>query len=77
VLDNNGYYTLFGANNGMRCEISNASGNAKGEFNGFALNFIGKEELAGIYVSSFGTFFYTDTPDGSVFNYDLNFDIIG
>jgi hypothetical protein len=76
ALDNNGFYTLFGANNGMVCNLTNASGNEKGEFNGFTLTFEGKEEIAGALVPDFDEFFFLDVP-GSVFNYDLNFDIIG
>jgi hypothetical protein len=76
TLDNNGNLVLFGTNNGMTCNLTNASGNEKGEFNGFTLNFEGKEELTGLFVDDFDDFFFIDTP-GDVFNYDLNFDIIG
>lgn len=76
VEDNNDNLIMFGTNNGLRCSISNASGNEKGEFNGFRLNFEGLEELTGLYVDEFDDFFYVEEPDGNVFNYDLNFDII-
>ncbi len=77
VEDNNGNLIFFGTNNGLVCSVSNASGNEKGEFNGFRLTFEGLEELTGLDVGTFGDFFYLGEDPGDVFNYDLNFDIIG
>lgn len=53
VLDRNGIYWLLGENNGMDLITRNgASGTAMGDFNGYTLNFEGKEEAPAKQVSA-------------------------
>lgn len=53
ILDRNGKYWLYGKNNGLEMQTSeNAFGTAMGDFNGYKLKFMGKEESAAIEVSS-------------------------
>ena len=70
----NGYFLIFGLRNGMSVSLSNSSGSSKSEFNGFTLNFTGKEENFASKIDSlddFDLFIY----DGNSFNYNFNFDI--
>jgi len=76
ILDNNDNHILLGTMNGLEASIRNLSGDSKSGFNGFSVDLNGREELAGLYVPDFDSFFYTELAAGNVFNYDLNFDII-
>lgn len=52
---NNGDLIMFGVYNGLECKVSNNSGSSKTEFNGFALDFTGKEEKTGLLIDDLGT----------------------
>jgi len=76
VETNNGDLIMFGTNNGLVCTLSNASGNSKGEFNGFNCTFDGIEEKTGLLINDLDDFFEVNPDDeGIYFNYTLNFDI--
>lgn len=71
---NNGYYLLFGLRNGLSVSASNNSGTSKSEFNGFKLEFNGKEENVAPYFDSLenlGVYIH----NGLTFNYSFNFTI--
>lgn len=73
-LTNNNDLIIFGVNNGMVCTSNNNSGSSKQEFNGFGLTFTGTEEKTALLVDELSDFFLIFN-SGSVFDYDLNFDI--
>lgn len=72
---NNNDLIMFGIYNGMECKLSNNSGSSKSEFNGFNLDFTGKEEKTGLLIDSLESLnLYIFNPS-EVFNYDFNFNI--
>jgi len=71
---NNDQLLMFGVYNGMECKASNASGGSKAEFNGFSLDFTGKELKTALTISSLDDFnFIIKTQN--ILNAFLNFKI--
>ena len=70
----NNQLLIFGVRNGLTAKVTNQSGSGKGEFNGFELNFTGKEEKSALLVSSLEDFFFIVFDNDGYFNYDLNID---
>ena len=64
---------MLGTYNGLVCKLSNNSGTSKSEFNGFALDFSGKEEKTALLVNDIYSNFTVF--DGTMLNNDLNFNI--
>lgn len=57
IETNNGDLLLFGAENGLKCSLSNATGTTKSEFNGFTLTFEGLENKTALLIEDFDAFF--------------------
>lgn len=73
----NNQLIMFGARNGMNARATNQTGTSKSEFNGFTLNFTGKEEKSGLLISSledFGFRIFGPTNNG-FFEYTFNFNL--
>ena len=70
---NNGDLIMFGVRNGMECKISNSSGAAKADFNGFNLEFTGMEEKAGLLVLDLSILGSGNISVDYGFNYNMNF----
>jgi len=72
IETNNGIILMLGVRNGLVCSLNNSSGTGKNEFNGFSLDFTGKEEKQALQIAdlnALGIFIYSL----NAFNYDLNF----
>lgn len=74
VETNNNQLIIFGVDNGMVCNSSNATGTNKNEFNGFEITFTGKEDKAGLLIDELGDFFtvyspYVTPKFGLLYNY--------
>ena len=71
---NNGDLIMFGVRNGLECTTTNASGSSRAEFNGFNLEFKGKEQSTGLRINSFEDIglYILPTEENTLFNYDLN-----
>lgn len=74
IETNNNQLIMFGVRNGLTAKTTNKTGNTKKEFNGFALNFTGKEEKSGLLISSLDDFGFIVYDPDAFFNYDLNID---
>lgn len=70
---NNGDNIIFGVRNGMEGTTNNSSGSDKSEFNGFNLDFSGREETSGLWIENLDDFFGVKT--ANVLNAGLNFKI--
>lgn len=73
VETNNGQYIMFGVYNGMMGSVGNNSGNDKAEFNGFNLDFEGREETTGLLIENLSDFFIVNT--ANLLNAELNFEV--
>ena len=73
VLTNNNQYLIAGTRNGLRGTTNNTSGTEKAEFNGFSLDFTGKEEEPLLLIKDLGDAGFFIQEGG--FNYLLNFAI--
>ena len=71
---NNGQYIIFGTYNGLEAKMTNASGSAKAEFNGFTVSFSGKEKDTAYLISNLEDANIIIVDD-EMFNYDLNLDL--
>jgi hypothetical protein len=66
--DRNGLYRIFGLYTGLEAEALNyTTGGGKSDFNGFNINFTGREE--------YQSFFITDLEDAGFFNADFDYRI--
>ena len=70
----NNQLIMFGVRNGLTAKTTNQTGTSKNEFNGFTLNFTGKEEKSGLLISSLDAFGFIVFDPDAFFNYDLNID---
>ena len=75
VETNNNDLIMFGVYNGLTCKVSNSSGQSKNEFNGFNLDFSGKEEKTGLLISDLDGLGLYKFNKEEIFNYDFNFNI--
>lgn len=75
VLNNNNELIMFGTNTGMSATVSNDSGQAKSEFNGFNVTFDGVEEKTGLLIDDFDDFFFLYEGISPIFNYELNLEV--
>lgn len=75
VETNNNDLIMFGVYNGLSCKVTNTSGTNRNEFNGFSLDFTGKEEKAGLIIDSLDNLGLYEFDKEEVFNYDFNFNI--
>lgn len=73
VETNNGDNIIFGVYNGMDGSITNGSGSDKAEFNGFNLDFSGREETTGLLIENLSDFF--NILQSNILNATLNFNI--
>lgn len=65
---------IFGVRNGLTARATNSTGTSKNEFNGFTLNFTGREEKSGLLISSLEDlgFEIFDPINLGFFQYDLS-----
>lgn len=75
VETNNNDLLMFGAYNGLECEASNNSGTDKAEFNGFSLEFKGKEVKAALLIDDLDLFNLYKFNKEEVLNSNFNFNI--
>ena len=74
IETNNGDKLLLGTYNGLRGTATNGSGQSKNEFNGFKVDFTGKENVYLLRIEDLATAgFIINT--GNNLNYTLNFNI--
>ena len=73
VETNNKQLIIFGTRNGMSCSASNATGQNKSDFNGFSLDFRGKEEKTGLLISSLEDLGFTVFVPNASFQYTFDF----
>jgi hypothetical protein len=74
-LTNNNQYLISGTRNGLTGTTNNTSGTTKSEFNGFTLDFTGKEENPLLLIDDLESLGFFTFNKEEVFNYDFNFDI--
>ena len=72
-LTNNNEYLIGGTRNGLKGATTNTSGQEKAEFNGFTLDFTGKEEEPLLLIKDLGDVGFFIQEGG--FNYLLNFEM--
>lgn len=73
VKTNNNDLLILGVHNGLKATVNNSSGASKGEFNGFKIDFSGKEEKPMLLISNLNDLGFAINETG--FNYILNFNI--
>ena len=73
VKTNNNKFLMLGVYNGLKAVVSNNSGTTKSEFNGFKVDFSGKEENPMLLISDLNDLGFAVSETG--FNYILNFNI--
>ena len=66
---------IFGVRNGLTARVTNQTGTSKNEFNGFTLNFTGKEEKSALLISSLEDLGFIINPENGFFDYTFDFNL--